>query len=123
MKEKVNDFKKLRVWQKGIDLVKDIYSLTKSFPKEESYGLTSQMRRSAISIPSNIAERFKRYHAKEDIQFLNIALGSSAELETQLIISKELGYSNEKNLEDIFEKINHISRMVKVAIKKLSIPL
>jgi len=84
--EKIKNFQDLRIWQKGIEVVKDIYILTKKFPKEELYGLTSQMRRSAVSIPSNIAEGFRRYHNKEYKQFLYIALGSCAELETQIII-------------------------------------
>ena len=63
--EKIKSFKQLKIWQKGIEIVKDIYTLTRHFPKEELYGITSQMRRSAISIPSNIAEGFKRYHSKE----------------------------------------------------------
>lgn len=79
------------VRSKGIEIVKDIYETTKCFPKEEMYGLTTQMRRYAISIPSNIAEGFKRYHAKEYKQFLYIALGSVAELETQIFIAKEIG--------------------------------
>ena len=65
MTEKIKNFQDLRIWQKGIEVVKDIYILTKKFPKEELYGLTSQMRRSAVSIPSNIAEGFRRYHNKE----------------------------------------------------------
>lgn len=88
MEKKIKNFKDLRIWQKGIEIVKDVYSLTKKFPREELYGLTSQLRRSAISIPSNIAEGFKRYHNREYKQFLHIALGSSAELESQLVISK-----------------------------------
>lgn len=93
--------------------------LTKKFPKEELYGLTSQMRRSAISIPSNIAEGFKRYHDKEYKQFLYIALGSSAELETQLIISEELKYINKKEMERICEKLDHLSKMITVLMRKL----
>ena len=95
MTEKIKKFQDLRIWQKGIEVVKDIYILTKKFPKEELCGLTSQMRRSAVSIPSNIAEGFRRYHNKEYKQFLYIALGSCAELETQIIIANELNYTNE----------------------------
>jgi len=87
MTEKIKNFQDLRIWQKGIEVVKDIYTLTKNLPKEELYGLTSQMRRSAVSIPSNIAEGFRRYHNKEYKQFLYIAMGSCAELETQIIIT------------------------------------
>ena len=119
MEEKIKSFKDLRIWQKGIEIVKDIYMMTKKFPKEELYGLTSQMRRSAISIPSNIAEGFKRYHNKEYKQFLYITLGSSAELETQLIISEELKYINRKEMERICEKLDHLSKMITVLISKL----
>lgn len=119
--EKIRNFKQLKIWQKGIDIVKDIYILTMKFPKDELYGLTSQMRRSAISIPSNIAEGFKRYHSKEYSQFLHIVLGSAAELETQLIIAKELGFINDKDklLIDILEKIDHISKMISSLLNKL----
>lgn len=116
---KIKNFKQLKIWQKGIEIVKDIYTLTKQFPKEELYGITSQMRRSAISIPSNIAEGFKRYHSKEYSQFLHIVLGSAAELETQLIIAKELGFINEENLNDISDKLDHISKMISSLLNKL----
>ncbi len=79
---KVKDYKDLKVWQKGIEIVDKIYSITDHFPKDELYGLANQMRRSAISIPSNIAEGFVRNHLKEYIQFLYIPLGFCAELET-----------------------------------------
>ena len=82
MEEKIKSFKDLKIWQKGIEIVSDTYILTKKFPKEELFSLTSQLRRSAISIPSNIAEGFKRFHNKEYKQFLFITLGSCAELET-----------------------------------------
>jgi len=95
----------LDVWKNGIELVKKIYILTKDFPKEEIYTLTSQIRRSAISIPSNIAEGAARNSKKEFIQFLYIALGSAAELETQLIVAKELGYIKDLNIFDDFEKL------------------
>jgi len=95
----------LDVWKNGIELVKKIYILTKDSPKEEIYTLTSQIRRSAISIPSNIAEGAARNSKKEFIQFLYIALGSAAELETQLIVAKELGYIKDLNIFDDFEKL------------------
>lgn len=84
--------KELKVWQKGIELVKSIYEITKSFPANEQFGLTSQMRRTAVSIPSNIAEGCGRNSNKELTHFLYIALGSAAELETQLIISHDLNF-------------------------------
>jgi four helix bundle protein len=82
----------LRAWQEAMSLVKDIYKITASFPKEEIYALTSQMRRAAVSIPSNIAEGAARTGDKEFLQFLSISRGSLSELETQLIIATELGY-------------------------------
>ena len=119
MTEKIKSFQDLRIWQKGIEVVKDIYILTKKFPKEELYGLTSQMRRSAVSIPSNIAEGFRRYHNKEYKQFLYIAMGSCAELETQIIIAHELDYLNDTDKIEIIEKLKYICRMINQLIKKL----
>ena len=119
MTEKIKNFQDLRIWQIGIEVVKDIYILTKKFPKEELYGLTSQMRRSAVSIPSNIAEGFRRYHNKEYRQFLYIALGSCAELETQIIIANELDYINETNKTELIEKVKYICQMTVKLINKL----
>ena len=119
MEEKIKSFKDLRIWQKGIEIVTDIYTLTKKFPKEELFSLTSQLRRSVISIPSNIAEEFKRFHNKEYKQFLFITLGSCAELETQIIIAKELKYINENEEAKLVEKLDHICRMTSSLIKKL----
>jgi len=119
MAEKVKNFKELIMWKKGIEIVKDVYALTNRFPKEELYSLTFQTRRSAISIPSNIAEGFKRSHNKEYKQFLHITMGSLAELETQLIIAKELGFINDTELNNISEKIDHVSKMVLSYSKKL----
>ena len=119
MTEKIKNFQDLRIWQKGIEVVKDVYILTKKFPREELYGLTSQIRRSAVSIPSNIAEGFRRYHNKEYKQFLYIALGSCAELETQIIIANELDYFNETNKTELIEKIKYICRMTVKLINKL----
>ena len=119
--EKIRNFKELKIWQKGIEIVKDVYLLSRIFPKEEICGLTSQMRCSAISIPSNIAEGFKKYHNKEYSQFLHISLDSAAELETQLIIAKELGLVENNNtlFPDILEKIDHISKMISSLLNKL----
>ncbi|MBI2670259.1 MAG: four helix bundle protein [Candidatus Yanofskybacteria bacterium] len=86
----VNSYKDLTVWQRSLELVKEIYKTTRFLPKDEIYGLTNQMRRAAISIPSNIAEGHQRKNLKEYLQFLRISYGSAAELETQLIISKEI---------------------------------
>ena len=117
--ETIKHFKELKVWQKSIEIVKDIYEITKCFPKEEIYGLTTQMRRCAISVPSNIVEGFKRYHAKEYKQFLYIALGSLAELETQIVIPKEVGLIEDSTLDSVNEKLDHISKMLSSLISKL----
>ncbi len=111
--------KDLHVWQKSIELVTDIYTLTKEFPKEELFGLTSQLRRAAISIPSNIAEGSARNHNKEFIQFLYIAQGSCAEIETQLIIAKNLNLISENTLKLLTERIADIRNMLVGLIKSL----
>lgn len=100
----------LDVWKKSIELVKDIYEVSKFFPNEEIYGLTSQIRRAAVSIPSNIAEGASRQSNKEFIQFLYIALGSSSEVETQIIIAKELSFV--KDIESILKQIKEIKKMI-----------
>ena len=87
MDKKIRNHKDLEVWKKSMDLVSNIYKITESFPNKEIYGLTNQIRRSAVSVPSNIAEGAARSSKKEFIQFLYIALGSLAELETQMIIA------------------------------------
>ena len=117
--EKIKNFKQLKIWQKGIEIVKGIYLLTKVFPREELYGLTSQMRRCAISIPSNVAEGFKRFHSLEYKQFLHIALGSAAELETQLIIAQELSFIGASELNPQLENLDHLSRMISSLLTKL----
>ena len=96
----------LKAWQEAMQLVKDVYAVTVSFPKEESYGLTSQIRRTAISIPSNIAEGAARTGTKEFLRFLSIARGSLSELETQIILAKELNFMKSNN--ELLEKINDV---------------
>jgi len=119
MASKIKTYRDLDIWNAGIRLVKDIYKTTEKFPKHELYGLISQMRRSAISIPSNIAEGFRRYYSKEYKQFLYISLGSCAELETQVTIAKELKYIQEDKETVLLERLDHICRMVSNLIKKL----
>ncbi len=109
---KVRDYKDLLVWQQGIELVDKIYLITDKFPKQELYGLTNQMRRSAVSIPSNISEGFVRNHSREYIQFLYIALGSCAELDTQLVIAKNRNYVTQGKYSELTEYINHEIRML-----------
>jgi len=104
--------KDLDVWKKSIELVTEIYQVTKNFPKEELYGLTSQMRRAAISIPSNIAEGSARQGNKELVQFLYIALGSVVELDTQLIIARNLSYISEEKFIQLIVKLEEIAKML-----------
>ncbi len=119
MGKKIRTYRDLDIWKKGIEVVKDVYKLTEKFPKQEMYGIVSQMRRSAISIPSNVAEGFKRYHNKEYRQFLYVTLGSCAELETQITIAKELKYIQENEEAILLEKLDHIGRMISNLLKKL----
>ncbi len=100
----------LQVWQEGMSLAKDIYTATSSFPKDEVFGLTSQMRRSAVPVPSNIAEGAARGGKREFLQFLVISRGSLMELETQLMLAEELGYLS--NCRVLLEKINKIYAML-----------
>jgi len=101
----MKDFKKLEVWQRGIKIVELAYKLTKLLPNEEKFNLTSQINRSAVSIPSNIAEGSSRRSEKDYFRFLEIALGSCFELETQLIIINVLGFVDEHQTKDILEQI------------------
>ena len=116
---KIRNFRDLQVWRLGKALAMEIYKLTSSFPREELYGLVSQMRRAAVSIPVNIAEGFNRFHNKEYRQFLFIALGSCAELETQLEIACDLEYLKINDRDTVLEKINHEVGMLRNLIKKL----
>ena len=111
------DHKDLDVWKAGIDLASLIYETTKSFPKEEMYGLSGQLRRAAVSVPSNIAEGAARNSDKEFIQFLYIALGSLAEVDTQIIIAGRLGYI--KDSSSLFDLVSSIKQMTLGLIKYL----
>lgn len=119
MIEKIKSFRDLDVWKKGLEIVKDVYRMTGAFPRQETYCLTSQMRRAAISVPSNISEGFNRFQNREYKRFLYVALGSCAEMETQLEIASELGYVNVKQKQELLDKIDHESRMLTNLIKKL----
>ena len=111
--------KDLKVWQKGIELVKSIYEITQLFPSNEQLGLVSQMRRAAVSIPSNIAEGCGRNSDKELIHFLYIALGSASELETQIIISQELSLLQPEKSEQMQSLIFEIIKMTSSLIKSI----
>lgn len=112
--------KYLDVYKLSVDFVKDIYLLTKDFPKEEQYSIISQIRRSAVSIPSNIAEGSVRNHKKENIQFLYVSLSSAAELDTLFQISLELGYIDQNSPSLNAENLNRISRMLQGLIKSIA---
>ena len=118
--EKIHSYKELTVWQKAKNLSICVYKLTKKFPPEEMYGITSQMRRSAISIASNIAEGRSRGTRKDFLQFLRTAYGSGAELETQLEISKELSLGNITDYNETASLLNEVMRMLKSMIIKLN---
>ncbi len=113
-------YKELKIWKKGLELTRLIYEATFKFPIEEKYGLTSQIRRSAVSIPSNIAEGSQRKTDKEFSKFIAIAKGSLAELETQLIIFKMLKYFKTNEYENLMIRINELNKMLIAFYKKLT---
>ena len=113
-------YKELIVWQKAMDLVYLVYQATKSFPKEELYGLTNQIRRAVVSVPSNIAEGQARKSTAEFRNFLYIARGSMAETETQLIIAARLNYIQEPQVQEIMAVHNEVSKMLSALTTKLA---
>ena len=115
----IKDFRDLDVWKLGKAIVLDIYRVTGNFSKNEQFGLTSQMRRAAISVPSNIAEGYNRMHRKEYQRFLSFALGSCGELETQVEISYDLQYLDKDEKDRMLENLSHEARMIRNLIKKL----
>lgn len=115
----MTSYKELIVWQKSYQLAVLIYKITRTFPKEETYGLVSQITRSAISIPSNIAEGYSRHRKLEYLQFLHIAYGSAAELETQLILSKDLGYLSAGNFTSAQNLLSEVMKMLNAIILKI----
>ena len=119
MSEKLKSYKELKVWQRSYQLCLEIYKITKGFPDEEKYGLTSQLRRAAVSVPSNISEGYGRKTTPEYIQFLYIAYGSVCEMETQILLSGDLGYISNGRLEMLKEGIREVERMLKALIRSL----
>ena len=111
--------KDLRVWQQSIELVTAIYLLTKTFPKEELFGLVSQMRRAAVSVPSNIAEGYARGSEKEKLHFLRISSGSMSEIETQSLLSLKLGYISQEQHADLSEKITAVWKQLNALISAI----
>ena len=115
----INSFEDLEVWQMAMTLAEECYRLTARFPKEEVYGLTSQMRRASVSIPSNIAEGHGRESTGSFIQHLRIAQGSLKELQTQLLLSTRLGLASKSDLEPLLTKCERIGKMTRSLIRKL----
>jgi four helix bundle protein len=114
----MHNYKELKVWQKSIRLISKVYKITKSFPSDEKFGLTSQIRRSAVSVASNIAEGGGRRTDGEFLNFLGIAHGSICELETQLYVAFDLGYLENSHLRDISNDLTEIQKMLYVLINK-----
>jgi four helix bundle protein len=115
-----HNFRKLTIWKDGMTIVKETYATTKTFPKSEIYSLSSQMQRCSISIPSNIAEGTSKGTDKHFLQYLETALGSAFEWETQLIISFEIGYISEKTFKHLEIKIQNIQGMITRFMEKLT---
>lgn len=115
----IQSYKDLLVWQRAMELVREMYGLTAQFPKDEVYGLRSQMERAAVSIPSQIAEGYMRRHKKEYIQFLSISLGSAAELETQILVCKPLDKFKYLNFSKAENLLQEVLKMLYVMIQKM----
>lgn len=115
----MHNFRELKIWKESLELAKSTLAMTKTFPDVERYSLVSQMNRAAISVPSNIAEGSSRKSNKEFSQYLRIALGSAFELETQIILSKESGYLNDKKFSECIEKIHSNQKMINAFLKTI----
>src|SRR5262245_7832711 len=120
--KKAGSYRDLIVWQKAVTLAKMIYGLTQKFPSEEKFGLTSQMRRAAVSIPSNIAEGQARRGSREFIQFIAQAEGSLAEVDTQLTLATDLGYAAQSQTSEAVQLIEELRRMLNALRRKLETP-
>ena len=119
--EKVTHYKQLQIWQKAMMLTKLVYKLTDGFPDRERFGLTSQMRRAAVSVPSNIAEGQARHGTREFLQFLSHASGSLAELETQILLSEELGFCKQADVARTSDGIAELQKMIAAIRKSLAL--
>ena len=115
----LKNYKELKVWQKSFKLCLEIYKMTKNFPNEEKYGLSSQMRRASVSIPSNIAEGYGRKTLPDYVRSLYIAYGSACEIETQILLSGDLYYLKRENQKLLLEKIKEVERILMALIKSL----
>jgi len=121
MKERLNSYKDLIVWKKSYELTLFVYKITKKFPSDELYGLVTQMRRAAVSIVSNIAEGYSRKGRMEYVQFLSMAYGSLSELETQIMLANDLGYTDMENYNKLISLKDEIGGMLYVLIHKLNV--
>lgn len=119
--EKIKSFTDLYAWQEGHKLTLSIYEITKNFPKEEMFGLTTQLRRAAVSFTSNIAEGFTRHSYKEKVQFYTISFGSLTEIQNQLLIAKDVGYINQDKFNSLAEQTITVSKIISGLIKKSKI--
>ncbi|MFI5264901.1 MAG: four helix bundle protein [Candidatus Kapaibacterium sp.] len=119
MAKEIETYRQLKVWVEAMDLVEDIYMLTKNLPSDELYGLRSQIRRAVVSIPSNIAEGHGRRGNKEFLHHLSIAKGSLSELETQLILCARLSYISREDLKPVWDRAQTVSKMLSGLIKAL----
>jgi four helix bundle protein len=115
----LRNYKELKVWQKSYQLCLEVYKITRGFPSEEKYGLTSQIRRAAVSVPSNIAEGYGRKTTREYVRSLYLAYGSNCELETQILLSGDSGYMRAQEKESFQRNIGEVERMLKALIKSL----
>jgi four helix bundle protein len=115
----IRNFKDLEIWKRSIRLAKETYLLSEAFPRTELYGLTNQLRRAAISVPSNIAEGHRRKYTKEFSQFLHVALGSLAEIETLLVLAVELKFASQDKIFPLQKEIEELSKMTNSLLSKL----
>ncbi len=113
--------KRLDLWMKAIEMVTKVYEVTKEFPKEEVYGLTSQLRRAAVSVPSNIAEGLTRRSAADKLHFLNISQGSCSEIDTQAEIALKLGFLDDKEFDMLQEHLIHVQRLLGGLIRSIKV--
>jgi four helix bundle protein len=115
----IRSYRDLKIWQRGIELAKMVYALTRKFPKYETYGLADQLRRSVVSVPSNVAEGQARQHTGEFRQFLYMALGSLAEVDTQIVIALEMEYISAQEANDIQNLIVELQKMIHALVARL----
>lgn len=115
----IRSYRDLLIWQRGLELTKEVYKTTRGLPNNERFGLTNQVRRAVVSIPSNIAEGQARQHTREFRHFLHIALGSLAEVDTQIVLANELGFLAEEESRIIFSLITEIQKMIHSLIRNL----